>query len=306
MSIIKKTCNIIFDKERRFSYLNSIGFYDSLSDEKYLKKIYKIKVGRELNLDSPCTYTEKLQWLKLHDRKPVYTLMQDKFLVREYISKTIGEEYLIPLLGVWDDPEEINFDDLPDQFVLKCNHDCASVIICRDKSQFDMQAAIKELKNCLKRKYWLLGREWAYKDIQPKVIAEKYMQDGDNITLTDYKFFCCNGKVRMVMLTSGEAHTKERRQDLYDISFNKLSIKRGNFDNSQIAFKKPGNFKQMTDFAEEIAGNIPFIRVDFYSIDGNTYFGEIAFYPSGGFSEFQPTEWEERVGSWIDISEVGK
>lgn len=304
MNIIGKIKRIVLDKKYRFQYRLCKGHFDSLTDEAYLKKIYKLYVGRKLNLESPATYTEKLQWLKLHDRQPIYTVMQDKYLVREFIAKTIGEEYLIPLLGVWEDPKEIDFDSLPNQFVLKCNHDCASVIICRDKSELDRDAAIEKLKECLRRNYWIGGREWAYKGIPPKVIAEQYLQDGSSETLTDYKFFCCNGKAKMLLLASGTAHTKERRLDYYDTDFHRLPIVRGSIANSQIDNKKPEQLDLLISLAEKIASGIPFIRVDFYLIQGKPYFGEVAFYPSSGLAEFHPIEWEKRVGSWIDISQV--
>lgn len=286
-------------KARKLDLLLKFG--KNMSDERYLKKLYRIKMGRPLNLSDPQTYTEKLQWLKLYDRKPEYTVLQDKYAVRDYVAKTIGSEYLIPLLGVWEDAKDIDFTKLPDQFVLKCNHDSASVIICRDKTKLDYEKTREKLNECLRTNYYLSAREWAYKDIKPLIIAEKYMAMSNQETLTDYKFFCFSGKAKIVMLTSGEAHTRNRRNDLFDISFNRLPIQRGNVEGSNVLYNKPEKFDVLVSLAERIAGNIPFIRVDFYLIEDHPYFGEVAFYPSAGLSQFSPSEWEEKIGSWIKL-----
>ncbi len=272
-----------------------------MPDDKYLKKLYKIKTGRTLDLVNPQTYTEKLQWLKIYDRNPLYTKMQDKYAVREYISNVIGDEYLIPLLGTWNNANDIEFDLLPDQFVLKCNHDCASVVICRDKKKLDFEYTRTKLNTCLKKNYYEPAREWAYKDIKPIIMAEKYMSDSSEKTLTDYKFFCFSGEAKMVLIASGEAHTSSRRLDYYDMQFNHLPIKRGTIKGTEDYHTKPNGFELLVTLAEKVAGNIPFIRVDFYLIDGHPYFGEVAFYPSAGLAEFYPYEWEKRVGEWIHL-----
>ena len=189
----------------------------------------------------------------------------------------------------------------PDQFVLKCNHDCASVVICRDKATFDREKARAKLDACLRANYYYSSREWAYKDIKPLIIAEKYMSDGRSSTLTDYKFFCCSGKAKMVLLASGEAHTDQRRLDYFDMDFTPLPIRRGAMTGAGSRMEKPEGFDALVSLAEKIAGTIPFIRVDFYLVDGHPYFGEIAFYPSAGLAEFSPHEWEERVRSWIQL-----
>ena len=290
---------IIDPKARQLKMLQMFG--QKWDDEKYIRSMYKIKVGKELNLDAPKTYTEKLQWLKLYDHRPEYTLLQDKYRVREYVAATIGDEYLIPLLGAWEDANDIDFNQLPDHFVLKCNHDCASVIICRDKSSFDIEQAKTKLNKCLGINYYSAGREWAYKDIKRKIIAEKYMQNGKETTLTDYKFFCFSGKAKMVLLASGEAHTNERRLDYFDMEFNPLPIKRGYMKESGRIYEKPEQFDQLIPLAEKLAQDFPFIRVDFYIVNKHPYFGEVALYPGSGFSEFSPCEWEERIGSWISL-----
>ena len=300
MASINSLMIIIKDpKERRLRILKT--FRKWMSEEAYITSLYKLKVGRELDLANPRTYTEKIQWLKLYDRNPKYTMMQDKYLVREYVSKMIGDEYLIPLLGVWERVDDIDFNSLPNQFVLKCNHDCASVIICRDKTSFNVMVAKEKLNRCLKRDYSIAGGEWAYRDIKRRIIAEQYMHDNNEKTLNDYKFFCFSGKAKIVMITSGEAHTKERRLDFYDMDFNPLDIRRGEMLKSGQPINKPLGIDELIPLVEKIADGIPFVRVDFYLINGHPYFGEIAFYPSSGFAEFSPYEWEERIGSWIEL-----
>lgn len=275
-----------------------------LSDKAYLQKTYRLRTGHKLDLKQPKTYTEKIQWIKLYDRRPIYTLMQDKYAVREYIANTIGSEYLIPLIGVWKDANDIDFESLPNQFVLKCNHDCASVVICRDKRTLDIEQARKKLNMCLQKNYYDPGREWAYKDIKPLIIAEKYMSNGNEKTLTDYKFFCFYGKAKMLYVGTGEPHTDQQRIDFFDIDFNHLPIQRGSIPNADKTINKPKGFDALIPLVEKLAQNIPFIRVDFYLIEGRPYFGEVAFYPSSGFAEFSPHEWEERVGEWIILPPV--
>ena len=298
MMTLKSLSNYIVDKQaRQLRLLKAFGKH--LSDEEYSKRIYKIKTGRPLNLSSPQTYTEKIQWLKLYDRRPEYTMMQDKLAVRDYVSKTIGEEYLIPLLGVWKEVDEIDFNSLPSQFVLKCNHDCASVVICRDKNVLNIEQTKKKLHACLHKNYYESSREWAYKDIEPCIIAEKYMSNNNEMSLVDYKFFCFSGTARMVYLGTGQPHTDEQRIDYFDMEFNHLPIKRGSIPWADKELKKPEQFEKMKYLAEKIAGDIPFIRVDFYIVNEQPYFGEVAFYPSAGLSEFTPREWEEEIGNWI-------
>ncbi|MDO4811338.1 MAG: ATP-grasp fold amidoligase family protein [Eubacteriales bacterium] len=303
MSKLHALFDICIDRRKRFYFLASKGFYAGLPESEYLKKLYQLKVGKELDLENPQRFTEKIQWLKLYDRNPVYTKMQDKYLVREIIEKKIGSQYMIPLLGVWDRVEDIDFDQLPEQFVLKCNHDCASAVICRDKASLDIKAAKAKLKQCLERVYGASGIEWAYRDIPRKIIAEKYMQNGDELTLTDHKFYCFDGEVKMVMLTSGTAHTDERRRVTLDPQFRRIPVCKKNDVNSPEPYEVPKCLDEMIALVEKIAEGIPFVRVDFYVIGGHPYFGEVAFYPDGGFIEFAPTEWEQKLGEWIQLPE---
>ena len=179
-TVIQKINKFITNPQIRFSYLNVLGFYSKTPDDVFLKKAFRVNMHQELNLDNPQTFNEKLQWLKLYNRKPEYTMMVDKYKVREYVADTLGEEYLIPLLGVWDDPDEIDFDALPNQFVLKCNHNSGlGMCICKDKSKLDIEKVKKELKKGLKQDYYLTGREWPYKDVPRKIVCEKFMTNDE-------------------------------------------------------------------------------------------------------------------------------
>ena len=272
------------------------------SDEKYLKKLYKFSIGRELNLERPQTFNEKLQWLKLYNRRPEYTQMVDKFAVKEYIANIIGEEYIIPTLGVYDKAEEIDFDELPDQFVLKCTHDSGLALICKDKTKFDRKDAIKKLNKSLKRNYYWWSREWPYKNVQPRIIAEKYMIDDTVKELRDYKFFCFNGRV-----------------ELYKVDYDRFVNHRANYftregeilpfgeetypPDSNKDIQIPNTISQMISIADKLSGNLgPFARVDLYSANDKIYFGEITFFPSAGFGRFTDPKWDRKLGDLMRLN----
>lgn len=271
-------------------------------DKAFLKMAYRTYLRKKLNLDNPTTFNEKLQWLKLKDRKPEYTVYVDKYLVREHIKNTIGEQYLIPLLGVWDDPEKIDFDALPDQFVLKCNHNSGrGMCICTDKSKIDINKVKKGLKKGLKENYYLSGREWPYKNVPRRIIAEKYMVDESGYELKDYKFFCFDGEVKALFIaTDRGSKTEETKFDFYDAEFNHLPFTNGH-PNANKEIKKPQSFEEMKRLAEVLSKGIPQVRVDFYDINGKVYFGELTFSHWSGFVPFVPEEWDYTFGSWIDI-----
>ena len=198
--MIERFLKLIRSPRRILLGLTSRGFLNFLPDETILKIKFKDRIGKELNLKKPKTFNEKLQWLKLYDRNPAYTKLVDKYEVRKHIAKTIGQEYLIPLLGVWDTFEDINFSKLPNQFVLKCTHDSGGLIICTDKNRLDIDAARKKINKCLKRNYYYPGREWPYKNVKPRIICEKYMVDESGTELKDYKFMCFNGEVKCIFV----------------------------------------------------------------------------------------------------------
>lgn len=281
-------------------YLGKKGLLNWMPDEKYLKLIFKTMVGYELNLSEPKTFNEKLQWLKLNDRKPEYTTMVDKYSAKDYVADIIGSDYIIPTLGMWDSFDEIDFDELPNQFVLKCTHDSGGLVICTDKNKFDYKAARKKITKCLKYNYYHAGREWVYKDIKPRIIAEKYMCDAINIELNDYKLMCFDGEVKCSFVCSDRFSEGGLRVTFYDKDWNVLPFER-HYPKSNVPISKPLNYDKMISFAEKLAQNIPFVRVDFYEIAGKLYFGELTFFPGSGFEEFEPQEKDLELGSWIKL-----
>ena len=297
--LLKAAGKYISDSGYRFLIHEWIGCYDHLSDEAYLKRKYRAFFRKELNLENPQTFNEKIQWLKLYDRKPEYTVMVDKYRVREYIAQKIGEEYLIPLLGVWEDPEEIDFDALPDQFVLKCNHNSGyGMCICKDKSKLNIKKVKRGLKKSLETDYYLTGREWPYKDVPRRIIAEKYMTDGSGTELMDYKVMCFSGKVKLIQVHRGRFtnHT----QDYYDADWNKKDIYQM-CAQTDIVMERPCFLDQMLTLSEQLSANIPQLRVDWYAINNKLYFGELTLYDASGFDSFEPSEWDDTMGSWINL-----
>lgn len=273
-----------------------------MSDEAFLKLRYRVIFHKKLDFKSPKTFNEKLQWMKLYDRNPDYIKLVDKYAVREYIAEKIGEEYLIPLLGVWDSPEEIDYDSLPEQFVLKCNHDSGSVIICRDKSAFDKEAANKKLKYHLGRNLYNWGREWPYKHVKPRVIAEKFLSElsGD---VPDYKIFCFGGIPKVILLCADRFTEGGLRENFYDTDWNLLPVRRPLHPNTDYEVKKPGTLDEMLKLAKVLSEGKTFSRIDFYDVNGKVYFGEITFFPASGLESFEPDEWDLKLGEWIELPE---
>lgn len=298
--VAKKINKFLHNPATRFACMERLGLFDRMPDEQYLKLKYKSIFGKELNLDNPQTFNEKLQWLKLYNRKPEYTVMVDKYKVREYIAQMIGEEYLIPLLGVWDNPDEIDFDALPDQFVLKCNHNSGlGMCICKDKSELDISRVKAELRKGLKQDYYLTGREWPYKDVPRKIIAERYMEDASG-ELRDYKFYCFNGVMKFVMINSDRNTDKPTRADYFDCDFNWLDFTWG-YSHAEVHPQKPEQFEKMVAIAERLSKGLPHIRVDLYDCNGKIYFGELTFFDGSGFDKIEPLEWDYKLGQMITL-----
>lgn len=270
----------------------------ALPDRLYLKVMYHRKINRKLNLDTPNSFNEKLQWLKLYDRNPAYINMVDKYEVRKYISDKIGDEYLIPLIGVYDKFEDINFNDLPNQFVIKCTHDSGGVILCRDKENFNVGDAEKRIVRNLNENYFYFGREWPYKMVKPRIIIEKYMVDESGTQLKDYKFFCFNGEPKALYVASDRGI--DTRFDFFDLDFNLLPFSQC-YKNSGKKINKPPGFDIMISLARKLSEGIPHVRVDFYDINGKIYFGELTFYHLSGFEKFEPEEYDNIFGSWLEL-----
>ena len=290
-----------FRKEPGLYFIYALGriLYGSLwLDKIYLKILFKHRMGKSLNLENPKTYNEKIQWLKLYDRNPEYTLLADKYEVRNYVANTIGEEYIIPLLGVWDRFEDIDFNTLPNEFVLKCTHDSGSVIICKDKNTFDVKEAEKKIKGCLKRNYFRNTREWAYKNIKPRIIAEEYMADESGAELKDYKFLCYHGQPKTVDIISNRE--SDPRSDIFDINFKKLPVS-NYYKNSETRPHKPKGYEEMIELSKKLSKDLIHVRCDFYDINGKVYFGEITFYQGSGLEKYVPYKYDIRFGNWIDL-----
>lgn len=276
-----------------------------LSDKEKIRLEYKLHFGKYPNLKNPQTFNEKLQWLKLHDRKESYSKMVDKYDVKDYVSKIIGEEYIIPTIGLYNKFEEIDFENLPNQFVIKCTHDSGGLVICKDKTNFDLSKAKKIINHYLKRDFYIGHREWAYKNVKPRVIVEKYMEDKETKELRDYKFFCFNGKCKLMFIATDRQAKTETCFDFFDENFNHLDFTNGH-PNAKTLPKKPLNFNKMIELSEKISENIPQVRIDWYEINGKIYFGEITFCHWGGLVPFKPDEWDYKIGQWIDLSLVNK
>lgn len=272
-----------------------------MSDEQYLKLIYRIRMGKKLNLDHPKTFNEKLQWLKLHDRKPEYTTMVDKFEVKKYVADRIGEQYVIPTLGVWERFDDIDFDKLPNQFVLKCTHDSGGLVICRDKDSLNIDQARKKIESSLKSNFYWVGREWPYKNVNPRIIAEAYMEDENDRELRDYKFFAFDGVVKALLIVTDRGDTSvDTKFDFFDMDFNHLDFTNGH-PNAQTPPHKPETFEEMKGLAEKLSQGIPQVRVDFYEVNGKVYFGELTFAHWSGMKPFEPEIWDEKFGEFIKL-----
>lgn len=306
-------------KDDRGSFIASIiqQFFKWLPDKTYLELLYRFKMGHRLDLKNPKTFTEKLQWLKLYNRKPECTTMVDKYAVKEYVANIIGEEYIIPTLGVWDKPEDIEWESLPQQFVLKTTHGGGGggVLICKDKVSFNKEEAIAKLNQSLKSDIYREYREWPYKNVSKRVIAEKLMRPKNSpalTALTDYKFFCFNGEPKYCQVIR-DRHSKETI-DFYDMDwkhqeFVGLNSAGGRnhalqFTNGQTSVAKPKHLDKMIDICRQLAKDESFVRVDLYVIDEKKYFGELTLYPASGLGIFTPEEWNGRLGDLLTLPNV--
>ncbi len=275
------------------------GLLNWMSDEQYLKLLYKAALKKKLNLDNPQTFNEKLQWLKLHDRNPDYTKMVDKYEAKKYVASIIGEEYIIPTLGVYDKFDDIDFDKLPNQFVIKCTHDSGGLVICKDKNTLDIKAARKKISKCLKRNFYYFGREWPYKNVKPRIIIEKYMVDESNKELKDYKVFNFDGKPKIIQVDYDRF--VEHKRNLYDKDWKYIEAAIQYPTNPEIKIEKPKNLTKMLELAKILSKDIPHVRTDFYSIEDKIYFGELTFYSESGLGKFSPKQFEKDMGEWLKL-----
>lgn len=270
-----------------------------LPDKLYLQVYYFAQFHKFINFKNPKTYNEKLNWLKLNDRNPEYTKMVDKYEAKEYVKNIIGEEYIIPTLGVWDKFDDIDFDKLPNQFVLKCTHDSEGLVIVKDKSILNKKEAKEKIEKAMKYNFFYIGREYPYKNIKPRIIAEKYMEDNTYHELYDYKFFCFDGEPKLLYVATGR-QKGQTTLDFFDLDFNHLNIQL-HYPNSKETIEKPLNLNKMIKLSKNLSKGLKHVRIDFYEINGKVYFGEFTFYNFSGLSKFNDDKWDIEFGKYIDI-----
>ena len=271
-------------------------------DRLYIKWRYKKLCGRTLDLRNPQRLTEKIQWLKLYDRRPEYTALVDKYEVKKVVAGLVGEEHIIQTLGVWDRFDDIDFAKLPDQFVLKCTHDSGSVVVCTDKSKFDFKQARKKLRQFLATPAYRRGREWAYKNVKPRIIAEPYIDSLGKADSVEYKASCFNGKVGFITICKGIAHAslEDRTNDHFDPDFNYVPFW-AKYKHAKVRPEKPKEWDELIALSEKLSAGIPYVRVDFYIIDRRVYFGEMTFYTWNGFMQFEPDEYDRILGDMVTL-----
>ena len=288
---------LIKNRELRLQLIKLLSFVPSAP---YLKMVYRIKTGEKLHLKNPVGFNEKLNWLKLNHIHPEYTQLVDKLAVRDYIREKIGEDYLFPLLGSWNSFDDIDFDALPDKFVLKCNHDSGSVKLITDKSKMDKAALKAFFERRLAMNAYCLGREYPYKDVPPKMMAEAFMEAPDGGGINDYKFFCFQGKPKLLFVATDRA--TDVRFDFFDMDFQHLDIVNIH-EQSGKEIQKPSCFEEMKSLAETLSQGMEFVRIDLYEIGGRVYFGDFTFFHGGGFYLFHPAHWEKDLGDLLPLEQ---
>ena len=296
MGVFKRKMQMACRIAIRHEWLNWIP------DKPYLHFLYWAYMGKKLNLRNPVTYNEKLQWLKLYDHDDRYPPMVDKYEAKKIVASSIGEEYIIPTLGVWNSPEEINFELLPDKFVLKSTHDSGGIMIIDKTKGVDRNRVNDFFKDRLSHGTYQKQREWPYKKVKPRIIAEQYMEDSKTHELRDYKFFCFNGEVKALFIaTDRQSKDKETAFDFFDAEFNWIDLRHGHPNAPQIP-EKPLNFELMKQLASKLSKGFVQLRVDLYEINGHVYFGELTLFHHGGITPFDPDEWDYTFGKWLDLS----
>lgn len=333
-----KLLKITREPRKYFSYMLECGLFNNMDDESYIKLLWLIRMGYPIDLNHPKTFNEKLQWLKLHDHNPLYTIMADKYEAKQFVADRVGQDYVVPCYGVWDHFDDIDFENLPDEFVLKTTHDYAGYIIVDDRDVFDRKSAKKFLEKHLSKNHYFNTREWVYKNIKPRIIAEKLLKNDDGSELLDYKTTCFNGvpyhtyvrslsKDKNLMLTYNdgtqpfpqslkfslsdlklEYRIRKALNDLefitfYDNNFNIIPCSNDEGPSTVHPIPKPANFDKMLEIAAVLSKNIPHVRVDFYEVNGKLYVGELTFYTSAGFANFYPDKYNYIFGDMIKLPE---
>lgn len=289
--------------QRLFLVLSKKGYTRWIPDKMYLKARYKIASGGEkLDLKNPQTFNHKLQWLKVNDRKSIYTTMVDKYEAKKYVSERIGSEYIVENYGVWDKFDEIDFDSLPDQFVLKCTHDSGGLVVCRNKDELDMDKARSKIDRSMKFNYYWSGREWPYKNVKPRIIAEKYLSDFDGDGgITDYKFYCFSGEPKFLYVSRGLEDHSTARISFLTLDWQFAPYERSDYKPFEELPPKPQNYELMLEMCRKLSKDCPFLRVDLYECSGQVYFSELTFFPCGGVMPFKDKSHDKIIGEYLDL-----
>lgn len=296
----------LLDKDYRFLINAMRGRYDDMEDIPFLQRKFSACMSEELDLDHPETFNQKLQWLKLYDRDPRYTVMADKVAVKDYVAERIGASYVIPTLGVWSSADEIDFDTLPARFAIKCNHNSGlGMYICRDRSEMDIAKVKADLARGLRQDYYLVHREWPYKGIPRRILAETYLESREGGDLADYKIHCFNGVPRFILVCKDRFAPGGLTEDFFTPAWEHMDIKRPGVPLAKTPIPKPQELDEMLARAARLAENIPFVRVDLYCVDGKIYFSELTFFPSAGFVPFEPAVWDKTFGDWLTLPDRG-
>lgn len=299
MSKLKKILQYLTDPDYRIFKNAKLGLYDRLSDEDFIKLLFKVEMGYVPDLENPRTINEKLQWIKIYDHNPLYTKMVDKIAVKDYVKEKIGGEHIIRTLGIWDSYDDIDFETLPEKFVLKCNHDSGGLVIVKDKEKMDRKMARKTISSSLRINYYKKYREWPYKDIKAQVFAEEYLDAGKD-GLTDYKFFCFNGEPKFINVSRFE-HTDEEEISFYSLDWKPTPFQRSDHKVLSIDPPRPAHLDEMISISRKLSEGIPFLRVDLYEFKDRILFGELTLFPTAGMAKYGPEGWSETLGSWIHL-----
>ena len=296
-----KISNVIKNPSKIFAFFAVKGCFKWVPDKPYLKIMYRAQTGKRLDVINPLCFNEKLQWLKLYDRNDTYTEMVDKLSAKKYIEKIIGHQYVIPTLGIWDSFDEIDFSQLPNQFVLKCTHDSGGLYICKDKQKIDYDKVKKKINKSLKYSFYYRSREWPYKNVPPRIIAEKYLENSIDRGLDDYKVHNFNGEPKIILVCRDRYEKTGITEDFYSLDWEHLDIKRPGAAYSESPIDKPERLEEMLEISRKLSNGIPFLRTDFYVVDHQLYVGELTFFPASGFKRFVPDEWDSIMGKWLEL-----
>lgn len=287
---------------RIINLIAKTGIMNWMNDEIYLKMRYRATLGKKLNLKNPKTFNEKIQWLKINDRKDYYHLLVDKYEAKKYVSKIIGSEKIIETIGVWEKFENIDFSKLPNSFVLKCTHDSGGLVICKDKEKFDYKSAQKKINKSLKNNYFYWGREWPYKNVKPRIIAEEFL-NVDSVGLVDYKFYCFDGEPKFLYVSQGLDNHKTASISFLTLDWKFAQYKRSDYKSFEVLPKKPNNYDEMIEISKKLSKGFPFLRVDLYEYNDKIYFSELTFSPCSGFMPFTDEKYDIEIGNMLVINQ---